>query len=143
MLAVISRRPSGRLRGHRTAGRHYASGQTLTMFITLLMALVLFLGLGLDLGFAYITRARLSKAVDSACLAGMRAYSPTNQATAVALARTVFAANYGTSGRDVGPVTPTVAFNVAAANNVTLDVSASTRINTFFIRVLPNGKPSS
>jgi hypothetical protein len=33
-----------------------------------------------------------------------------------------------------------VTFNVGAGNNVTLDVSASTRINTFFIRVLPQWK---
>ena len=41
--------------------------QTLILFVLFMFMLILFVGLGIDLGFAYITRARLSKAVDAAC----------------------------------------------------------------------------
>ncbi len=110
-------------------------GQTLIMFVLFMFMLILFVGLGIDLGFAYITRARLSKAVDSACLMGIRNIGQ-GQPAAQAIAESTFRANYGTSARDVGTVTPIV--NVGSLNNnITIDVSATTAINTFFIRVLP------
>ena len=51
------------------------SGQTLILFTLFIIVLILFVGLGIDLGFAYITRAQLSKAVDAACLTGIRNYN--------------------------------------------------------------------
>ncbi len=112
-------------------------GQTLIMFVLFMFMLILFVGLGIDLGFAYITRARLSKAVDAACLMGMRNYKSTNVQGATDLAKSAFLANYGTSGRDaVSPFPPHVTFNTSGPN-ITLDVSATATINTFFIRVLP------
>lgn len=115
------------------------SGQTLILFTLFIIVLILFVGLGIDLGFAYITRAQLSKAVDAACLTGIRNYNSTNVQGAKDLAASTFRANYGTSGRDVAPVVldaSSLTFS-AVHNNITLDVNATTRINTFFIRVLP------
>ncbi|HUI05736.1 MAG TPA: pilus assembly protein TadG-related protein [Verrucomicrobiae bacterium] len=113
------------------------TGQTLIMFVLFMLTLVAFVGLGIDLGFAYITRARLSKAVDAACLAGIRSYSSTAVAQATDIAKSAFQANYGTSGRDaVSPYPPKVLFD-ASGPNITLDVNATATINTFFIRVLP------
>ena len=113
----------------------HEQGQTLLMFVLFLIVLFVFMGLGIDFGFAYITRARLSKAVDAAALAGMRSYSQ-GQAQATLVAKNAFAANYGTSGRDVAAPVPTVTFNTSNSNT-TIDVKANVSINTFFLRALP------
>jgi Flp pilus assembly protein TadG len=110
-------------------------GQTLLMFVLFMVVLFAFVGLGVDLGFAYITRAKLSKAVDAACLTGMRSLSK-GQAQATLVASNAFVANYGTSGRDIAPPALTINFGTVNGNTV-LDVSATVRINTFFLRALP------
>jgi Flp pilus assembly protein TadG len=110
-------------------------GQTLLLFILFMIVLFVFVGLGIDVGFAYITRAKLSKGVDAACLAGMRNISQgTTQAGLIA--SNAFVANYGSSGRDKAP--PALTINFGTVNgNIVLDVGATVTINTFFIRVLP------
>ena len=118
-------------------------GQTLLMFVLFMVVLFLFAGLGIDLGFAYITRARLSKAVDAACLAAVRNIGA-GTVSAGAIATNAFFANYGVSGRDVAPPVPVITYTTDIANNnIAVEVSASVSINTFFIRampaILPNG----
>ena len=126
-----------RLYERKKMGRRRESGQTLLMFVLFLVVLILFVGLGIDLGFAYVTKAQLSKAVDAAALAGILNL-PQGTSTASNVAQNTFYANYHTSGRDVGTVTPSVTFSNDASNgNNLINVSASTSINTFFIRVLP------
>ncbi len=116
----------------RKPGEH---GQTLVLFLLMMVILFVFVGMGIDLGFAYITKAELSKGVDSAALSGMRNIS---QGTAAAslIASNAFAANYGKSGRDVSPPALTINFGTVNGNTV-LNVSATVAINTFFIRVMP------
>ncbi len=46
-------------------------GQALILFLFFSIVLILFVGLGLDLGFAYVTKAQLSKAIDAASLAAV------------------------------------------------------------------------
>jgi len=110
-------------------------GQSLLMFVLFIIVLIVFVGLGVDLGFAYITRARLSKAVDSACLTGVRNLL-NGQGAATTAALAAFSANYGTSGRDVAPPVVTVTYKTVSNNNV-IDVNATVSIHTYFIRVLP------
>src|SRR5580704_6654014 len=110
-------------------------GQTLLMFALFIIVLFVFIGLGVDLGFAYITRARLSKAVDSACLTGMRNLYQ-GQTLAGEVASNAFAINYGTSGRDVAPPVLNITFSTVNSNPV-VNVAATVSINTYFIRVLP------
>jgi Flp pilus assembly protein TadG len=110
-------------------------GQTLLLFILFMIVLFLFVGLGIDFGFAYISKAKLSKAVDAACLAGMRNLAQ-GQTQAALVASNAIAANYGSSGRDVAPPTPQITFSVVNGNTV-IDVKASVDINTFFLRALP------
>ncbi|HUJ10903.1 MAG TPA: pilus assembly protein TadG-related protein [Verrucomicrobiae bacterium] len=118
-------------------------GQTIILFMFFMVVLVLFVGMGIDLGFAYITRARLSKAVDAACLTGIRTYRSNNEAGALALAQSAFQANYGTSSRDaVSPYPLNIAFDTSGPN-VLLNVSATAQINTFFIRILPAVSPTT
>jgi Flp pilus assembly protein TadG len=125
-------------RNDRSAGRRQ-SGQALPTFVFFMVVLILLIGLGIDIGFAYITKANLSKAVDAACLAGMRSLSQ-GTITASAVANSTFLTNYGKPGRDTGPVTPDIVLGVDANNNKTFLVSATAGINTFFIRVLPKWK---
>lgn len=117
-------------------------GQILPMFAVFLVVMILFVGMAIDLGYAYVTKANLSKAVDAAALRGMLSISQgTTQASSVA--QSVFQANYQTSGRDNGgtlPV-PTVTFipNPPVAGQLTkMNVSATTSVDTFFARILPS-----
>jgi hypothetical protein len=94
------------------------------------------LGLGVDLGFAFVTRANLSKAVDAAALAAMRNISQ-GQGQATAIAQSAFNTNYGSGiGRDLSPPVLNVAITADANNNTVINVSATTSINTLFLRVL-------
>jgi len=118
-------------------GHRRESGQTLLMFVFFMIVLILFVGLGIDIGFAYITKAELSKGVDAAALAGMLNFSQ-GTLTAKNVASATFVANYVPSGRDFGTVTPTISFSTDPVNsNNYINVSATAVINTFFIRVLP------
>ncbi|MGD0651464.1 MAG: VWA domain-containing protein [Verrucomicrobiia bacterium] len=114
-------------------------GSALLTFVFLLPVVFLFVGLAIDFGTAYITSATLSKAVDAACLAGMRNHRQgTAQATAIAKAQ--FAANYGTPPWGAGPVTPDVTFSTGNDNNTVLTITATATINTYFIRLIPQWK---
>jgi Flp pilus assembly protein TadG len=119
-----------------SARRRRDSGQVMVLFVLLMIVLILFIGLGIDLGFSYITRANLSKSVDAAALLGaMNLSNGTNTAQSVALS--AFDMNYGVSSRDAAAPDVTVQVFNDANNNLTVDVSASVNINTYFIRVLP------
>jgi Flp pilus assembly protein TadG len=112
-------------------------GQILVLFTILLPVLILLLGLSLDAGLLYVTKAKLSNAVDSACLMGMKNLSK-GQVTAAILATDVFKANYGANA----PV-PTITFPVDAFNDQQVKVSATATVNTFFMRVVPAFKTAS
>ena len=74
-------------------------GQILPMFAVFLVVVVLFVALAIDLGYAYVTKANLSKALDAAALRGMLNIAK-GTATAGNIAASVFTANYQSSGRD-------------------------------------------
>ena len=71
------------------------------MFAVFLLVMILFVGMAIDLGYAYVTKANLSKAVDAAALRGMLSISK-GTAQAANVAQSVFQANYRSSGRDSG-----------------------------------------
>lgn len=129
-----------RLPCRRQSGRNRERGQMLALFAVFLVVLILFMGLGIDLGFVYITKAQLSKAVDAAALAGMSNFYQ-GSATASNIAAGTFAANFMPSGNKPGYIqtkpVPSINFSVDAASNQTLTVSATATINTFFVGVLP------
>jgi Flp pilus assembly protein TadG len=114
-------------------------GQVLVLFVLALVVLILFLGTSIDLGFAYLTRANLSKAMDSAALTGALNLG---QGTAVAtsLATNMFYVNYRSSGRDVSVPIPTVTFTTDTQGNRYINIGASAQIRTFFIGILPQWK---
>ncbi|MEI6082960.1 MAG: pilus assembly protein TadG-related protein [Verrucomicrobiota bacterium] len=123
----------------RPARSSRQDGQSMVMFVFFLVVLILFTGLGIDLGFAYITKANLSKAVDAACLEGMLNANQ-GTVTATAIAQSVFAANYGRPGRDTGTVTPNIVMSFSPLGHRLVTVDATAQINTFFIRILPTWK---
>lgn len=126
---------------HRQIKQRRDSGQMLITFVLFIVVLILFVGLGIDVGFAYVTKANLSKAVDAAALTGVRNLM---DAQVVPITQSAFAMNYGRPGRDTGTVTPTVTITTDTTTNTRrLQVSATATINTFFIRILPMWKTLS
>lgn len=110
--------------------------QVFLLFALSLPVLILFVGLGVDFGFAFVTRACLSKALDSAALEAMRNINQ-GQAQATAIARSAFNTNYGAGlGRDLSPPVLNVSITTDANNNAVVNISATATINTFFIRLL-------
>ena len=106
------------------------SGQLILPFAALLTGVVLFAGLSLDAGILYITKARLSNAVDSACMTGVKNLWQ-GQSTAAAVATNVFNANYGSN-----PPTPTITFPTDAYGNQEVNVTATANVTTLFIGIL-------
>jgi Flp pilus assembly protein TadG len=119
-----------------TNNQRHERAQIFALFALSLPVLILFMGIGVDLGFAFVTRANLSKAVDAAALAAMRNLNQ-GQAQATAIAQSAFNTNYSSGiGRDLSPPVLKVAITADANNNTVINVSATTSINTFFLRVL-------
>ncbi len=85
-------------------------GQVVVLLAISMTVVLLCLALAVDVGFAYVTKAKLSKAVDAACLTAMRNLSQ-GQATASTLAKNSFNANYGTSSLDSSPPSISVSFH--------------------------------
>jgi Flp pilus assembly protein TadG len=110
------------------------------MVAVFLLVILLFVAMGIDLGYAYVTKANLSKAVDAAALRGMLNIAQ-GTTTAGNIAASVFAANYQTSGRDSTAPTPTVTWNPPTPTfgvQQQIQVTATTTINTFFARIVPS-----
>src|ERR1700730_2252025 len=124
---------------HQAKNRSNERGQILPMFVVLLPVLLLFVGLTLDLGIAYVTRTALSKAADAAALSAMRNIKQ-GQATATALARNAFNANYAAFGSNSPAPLVNVVITTDASNNTVVNVNATASLNTFFLGILPGFK---
>lgn len=111
-------------------------GQITVLLGISLTVLLLFMALAIDVGFAYVTKARLSKAVDAACLTAMRNLAQ-GHTTAGNLAVTSFHANYQQSNLDANTPSVTVGFTTDTYGQTLVNVSATATIRTFFMRILP------
>ena len=111
-------------------------GQITVLLAVSLTLLLLFVALAIDVGLAYVTKAKLSKAVDAACLTAMRNLAQGHTA-AGNLAVNSFNANYHVSGLDVNTPAITVGFSTDAYGQTLVNVSATATIRTFFMRLLP------
>ena len=120
----------------RRTNRRGERGQILVFLAVILPVLVLFAALAIDVGFAYVTKAKLSKAVDAACLTGMRNLAQ-GQETAKTLAQNSFNANYGTSGIDANPPDVNISFSTNAAGQTQININATATIKTFFMGYFP------
>jgi hypothetical protein len=127
-------------------GRRKHLGQILPLLAVFMSMLITFAGLALDAGFAYVTKANLSKATDAAAMVGIQNFSNdclTNQTgcNAWLMAQATFNANYGTPGRETGTPTLTPSFSMyptVGCPGICLNVTASSTVKTFFIRLLPS-----
>jgi len=124
--------------GHSHHGEN-ERGQILVLLALVMPILVLFSALAVDVGFAYVTKARLSKAVDAACLIGMKNLSQ-GQATAQTLALNSFNANYPTTTLDASPPVVNISFSTNAVGSQLINVNATATIRTFFMQYLPQWK---
>ncbi|MFZ0706042.1 MAG: vWA domain-containing protein [Candidatus Korobacteraceae bacterium] len=111
-------------------------GQTLVLFALALSSLVLALGLAVDLGFAYVTKAKLSKSVDAACLTAMRNLAQ-GQTTATTLATNSFNANYRATSLDANPPALAINFSTDVNGQTFVTVNATATIKTQFMALLP------
>ena len=111
-------------------------GQIIVLLAICLTVMLLFLALSVDVGFAYVTKAKLSRAVDAACLEAMKNLSQ-GQAMARTLAQNTFNANYPTSSLDANAPLLTINFTTDAFGQTMVNVSATATIKTFFIRLMP------
>jgi len=117
--------------------RRRSRGQIFLIFAIVLPVLLMFLGLALDVGFAWIMKALLSRSVDAAALAGMRNIDK-GTAKAQQIAQEAFDANFGTGfSRDTATPTVTITVGKDGSNNNIVNVTATATINTFFIRIVP------
>jgi len=116
--------------------RNRDRGQIIILLAIGLTVMLMFMALSIDVGFAYVTRAKLSKAVDAACLSAMKNLSQ-GQAMARTLAQNTFNANYPTSGLDLNAPVLAVTFTTDAYGQTMVNVSATANIRTFFMRLVP------
>jgi len=113
-------------------------GQVLILCAVFMVILLLFVGLAVDFGLAYVTKARLGKAVDAAALTGAKALVQ-GQTQATAIAKSSFAMNYHTSDRDVTAPAVIVAYSTdATTGNTLMNVHATATTRTFFLGLLPS-----
>src|SRR5664279_5492144 len=122
-------------RSNRKRDRKYERGQILILLAFVMIGLMLCSALAIDVGFAYVTKARLGKAVDAACLLGM-ANLAQGQGTATTIATNTFSANYPVTGLDANAPTVNVSFTTSS-NQQVVGVSATATIRTIFMGLLP------
>jgi Flp pilus assembly protein TadG len=116
--------------------RSHKAGQIYLLFAFFLPVLIIFVGLALDFGFAYVTKTTLSKAVDSAALAGMRSLNQ-GQNAATTIATAAFNTNYAsTPAPNANPPVFNITFTTNATANQVVNATATATINTFFLGVL-------
>lgn len=120
---------------HQKRDRKNERGQVLILLAFVMIGLLLCSALAVDVGFAYVTKARLTKAVDAACLTGMTNLA-LGQSTAQTLATNSFNANYGVSGLDSSPPSINVGFSTSSGQEV-VNVTGTATIHTIFMGLLP------
>ena len=105
-------------------------GQISIIVALAMPVLILFTGMAIDAGLLYVTKARLSTAVDAGCLTGVNNLSQ-GQTTAAALATDIFDANFGPN-----PPTPSVTFPLDDSGNQQVKVTATAYVHTLFMQSL-------
>jgi Flp pilus assembly protein TadG len=121
----------------RRRSRENERGQVVLLVAVCFTVMLLFMALAIDVGFAYVTKAKLSKAVDAACLTAMRNLAQ-GQTIARNLAINSFNGNYQVSGLDQHPPTVAVSFSTDSYGQTLVNVNGAATMRTFFMRMLPN-----
>ena len=120
-------------RGRNATGKE--SGQILVLFALLLPLLLTFVGLGIDFGFAFLTKAELSKASDAVALEVMRNLGR-GETEATAIGNSVFTLNYNAaSPLNASTPSASITYSSDAYGDPIVNVTDTATIHTFFIRV--------
>lgn len=119
-----------------THDRKAERGQVILLLVFGMTMLLLFAGLAIDMGLAFMTKAKLVKAVDASCLTGMKDLSQ-GQGPSQTLANSSFGANYPTTGLDARPPSVNVAFLTGTTGQKIVSVQGTATIRTFFMRIVP------
>jgi Flp pilus assembly protein TadG len=110
-------------------------GQILIWTALALPLLLLFSAFAIDMGMIYVTKAKLSNAVDAAVLTGIRNYN-LGTTTAQTLAGDAFQANFGSSAPTLAytwcPQSPT-----CSGSTVSLSLTGTATVRTTFMSYLP------
>ncbi len=122
--------------------RKYERGQVAPLLAVFLVVVLLSVALAVDVGYGYVTKARLTKAVDAACLTAMKNLAQ-GQTTARTLAINSFNANYGASSLDSAPPTVSVGFSTGSTGNILVNVTATAANKTVFMGILPDRRTLS
>jgi Flp pilus assembly protein TadG len=124
----------------RSRRKRVQAGQVIVLVVLALAVLVGAAGLALDVGMAYLVRAKLNAALDAAALAAARAVSQgatedEQRASAVRAAHDFFDANYpsGYLGASVQLADPVLGFD---GGKVLVDAAATARLPARLLRVL-------
>ena len=121
------------IRGLNAAGKE--SGQILLWFALVLPLLLLFVGLGIDFGLGFLTKTELAKASDAVSLAVMRNLGQ-GESTATSIGQSMFALNYNANSKlNASAPTLGIAYSTDSYGDPVVNVAASAKINTFFIRL--------
>jgi Flp pilus assembly protein TadG len=123
------------MRSIGTTRRSTQRGQTVVLIATMLGTMMLFAGLSVDLGTAYVTKARMARAADAASMVAMRNLSK-GQTIATQAAKDAFAANYVAPAGQAAP-TVNVTYTTDSSGNLSIGVNASSTIKTAFVGVVP------
>ena len=113
-------------------------GQIAPLLAVSLVVIMLCVGLAVDVGFAYVTKARLTKAVDAATLTAMKNLSSQGQAEATTLGTNAFNANYTTSPLDFAPPSVAITYSTDASGNTIVSANGTAYIKPIFMKVLPS-----
>ncbi|MFM2589831.1 vWA domain-containing protein [Vibrio sp. TBV020] len=96
--------------------------------------IILATGLAVDSGRAYLVKAKLFAAVDAAGIAAARAVSEGEDAARAAAAK-MFAANIPDGYHNSTSTSPTLSFAYDSFGNVSIDLTASSQIDTTFLGI--------
>lgn len=113
---------------------HREDGQIIIWFALALPLMLLFTALAVDMGIIYVTKAKLSSAVDSAVLTGIKNYS-LGTTSAQALATDMFQANFGSSAPALSWTWCPQA-STCSGSTVSLTLTATASVNTAFMAYL-------
>lgn len=113
-----------------------SEGQIMIWLALGLGLLILFTAMAVDMGLIYMTKARLSNAVDSAVLTAAKNFNGSGTTTlAQGYGNDMFAANFGASCTSLPTCNWT--WHTAAGSPISATLNATTHVNTTFMSYLP------
>jgi Flp pilus assembly protein TadG len=122
----------------RPHDRSNQQGQIAPLLAVSMIVICLCVGLAVDVGFGFVAKARLTKAVDAATLTAMKNVASVGQTQATVLATNAFNANYVKSGIDFANPVVAVTYGTDTSGNTIVTANGTAYIKPVFMKVLPS-----